>query len=919
MNVTPGLRLAAWLLLVTAPALAHPLEAGAADQPLGPQAGFLLDPGGALGVDQVLAQVRSGALARFDEPIRSFGPTSAALWLHVEVVGGAGGADLALTWDRPLVDELDVWVVRAFATEHLRGGLAVPSSERTILHQGPYHLAPFRLAPGERADLLVRARSSRILLAEAHLRSASTVQRRDMWLGGYLGFIGGIVALVVFLAAWSWWSLRDRWSLRLTAVLATFAGYLGSETGLLATLWPDQPRLWAAAPSVAALGCAVFGLAYSRAFVAADARVPRLDRLVVWVQRLGAAAMLVPLIHPATGAVVAILAVAVTFSFMMLLGVLVVRTGNRPARFFLASASIMSGFGLFYLLALLGLGPATGLTLGGFQVAMWVGGVVLLLSHFDRVDVERGVAQARLEAQVAERTTSLREAEERFRLAFTTSPDSINFTLLADGTYVAVNQGFTRMTGWTEADVIGRSAVDLGIWVDPAERAVLVAGLQAAGRVENQECRFRCKDGRQLVSLLSAQVLPVGGVPHILSVTRDVTAWKQAEADRDRLADELRQAQKLEAIGRLAGGVAHDFNNLLTAVSTNASLSLLDLPPDDRCRDAFQEILEASGRATALTRQLLAFSRRQVIAPRPTDLVGLVQGLAGMLRRLLGEDVTLEVAPAGPAPAVLADPGQVEQVLVNLAINARDALPRGGRIVVSTEQVEVAGGGEGRPAGRYGAVLVRDDGPGIDPEVLPHIFEPFFTTKHGKGTGLGLATVYGIATQHGGFVEVDSASGRGATFRVAFPLAAAPAEPLAITTASQGALPGGRETILLAEDEPAVRHVARALLERLGYRVLAAADGLEAEVLAVGCGGAFDLLLSDVVMPGLDGRALAERLRTRWPGLPVVLMSGYTQDVLERGGGPVEGFLLVDKPFEPWRLAEVLRRALDKPRPRPGQ
>jgi len=926
-------RLALALALLAAPLAARPLQVGAEEVQVGPAATHLLDPGGAATMEEVLDQARAGALAPFGGPVRSFGPTQAALWLHVRVTGAAGGPDLAFTWDRPMVDWLDLWVVRAGGVEHLRGGLAVPSAERTIVHQGPFHLARIRLAPGEPVELLVRVQARRVLLAEAHLRPTGGFHLRDLQLGGYFGLLAGIMALATLLGAWSWWTLRDRWSLRLTALLATFAGYIGAEGGLLAAVWPDWPRWWDAAPSLVALACAFLGLAYTRAFLTSEVRFPRLDRLARMLQWTGMAAALLPFPWPAAGAVGAILVVAATFGLMLLMGLLAVRTGERPARFFLASAAVIAVVGFFYLLALLGLGPANHVTLGGFQVALFLGGVVLLLSLFDRVNEARAQARTALETQVAERTASLREtvqrleveaserarveaalreAQERFQLAFDTSPDAIAINRLLDARYVAINQGFTRLTGWTEADLLGRPSTELGIWADPADRARLVAGLRARGRVENLEAGFTYKDGKVRTGLMSAAVMSLGGEPHILSVTRDITDRQQAAAERDRLAEELQQAQKLEAVGRLAGGVAHDFNNLLTAINTNASLALMDLPQDDPSRGPFEEILEATTRASSLTRQLLAFSRRQRIAPRPTDLAAVLAGMATLLRRVLGEQVTLALAPGPAIPPVMADPGQVEQVLVNLAVNARDAMPEGGRIEVTLEEAEVPAGDvtAGRVPGRYGVLSVRDNGQGIPADVLPHVFEPFFTTKHGKGTGLGLATVYGIATQHGGFVDVGSQPGQGATFRVAFPVAAAPAQPLAPAFSAEVAFPGGTETILLAEDEPKVREATRALLARLGYTVVVAEDGLAAEALAAARAGRFDLLLTDVVMPGLDGRALAERLRAGRPDLPVVLMSGYAQDVLERTAAPDDRTLLILKPFEPGRLAEALRAAL---------
>jgi hypothetical protein len=296
MGSPSALRLALALALLAAPLAARPLQVGAEELSLGPQAVHLLDAGGTATLAEVLARARAGTLAPFGDPVRSFGPTQAPLWLHARVTGGPEDADLAFTWDRPLLDWLDLWVVRAGGVEHLRGGLAVPSAERTIHHEGPFHVARINLAPGEQVELVVRARSRRILLAEAHLRPTAGFHPRDLTLGGYFGLLAGIMLLATLLGAWSWWTLRDRWSLRLTALLATFAGYIGAESGLLAVLWPDWPRWWAAAPSLTALACAFLGLAYSRAFLTSAVRFPRLDRLARAVQWAGVATALVPLV-----------------------------------------------------------------------------------------------------------------------------------------------------------------------------------------------------------------------------------------------------------------------------------------------------------------------------------------------------------------------------------------------------------------------------------------------------------------------------------------------------------------------------------------------------------------------------------------------------------------------------------------------
>jgi len=380
----------------------------------------------------------------------------------------------------------------------------------------------------------------------------------------------------------------------------------------------------------------------------------------------------------------------------------------------------------------------------------------------------------------------------------------------------------------------------------------------------------------------------------------------------------LREAQKLEAVGRLAGGVAHDFNNLLTVITANTGLALSDLPEDGPVRESLLEIRDAARRAGALTRQLLAFGRRQVIAPQPLDLSLHLEGMRSMLGRLLGEEVNLRFELAPGMKKVMVDATQLEQVVMNLVANARDAVPRGGRVVVSTRPAALAEGIAERPAGRYGVLEVADDGSGMTAEIQAQIFEPFFTTRR-QGTGLGLATVYGAARQHGGFVEVESAVGKGSTFRVWFPVAEAQeATPELPTPPAAAALPASG-TVLLVEDEGGVREVARQSLERAGWKVLAAADGVEALELLDAHGDGLDALVTDVVMPRLNGRELASAVQAKLPGLPVLYVSGYPESVITRNGLLAPGLSLLRKPFEAPDLLAALAAALQaKPGSRGG-
>jgi signal transduction histidine kinase/CheY-like chemotaxis protein len=417
----------------------------------------------------------------------------------------------------------------------------------------------------------------------------------------------------------------------------------------------------------------------------------------------------------------------------------------------------------------------------------------------------------------------------------------------------------------------------------------------------------RRKDGSEFPVQVSLGPLRADGGLLVLGIVRDITEQKKLE-------EQLRQSQKMEAVGRLAGGVAHDFNNLLTIINGYAEMVLHDLPPDDPAAVPIREIHAAGERAAALTRQLLAFSRRQVLSPQVLDLNALVADMGKMLRRLIGEDVLLEHV-AGPSPPVLADRGQLEQVVLNLAVNARDAMPGGGRLTLSTAPLVVdetcPAPHPGVPAGSYAVLTVADTGYGMHPQTLARIFEPFFTTKEvGKGTGLGLAMVYGIIKQSGGFIYAASAPGRGATFTIYLP-ATEPVRSQGGPETDMAVVARGTETILLVEDEEAVRGMTREALQLCGYTILDASQGVEALRLCAEHAGPLHLVLTDVVMPEMGGPELVRRLTASRPDLKVLFMTGYTTDSTLRGLSPHAAPVL-HKPFTLRDLSRIVRQVLDE-------
>ncbi len=416
------------------------------------------------------------------------------------------------------------------------------------------------------------------------------------------------------------------------------------------------------------------------------------------------------------------------------------------------------------------------------------------------------------------------------------------------------------------------------------------------------------RDGSTLCCEIALSPLAENGSAMVIAAVRDVS-------ERMRFEQRLRETQKMEAIGRLAGGVAHDFNNILTAIMSYADLVRVELAQQPEVRADVDEILTASRKAASLTQQLLAFSRRQIIEPRPMVVNDLVLGMDKMLRRILGEDIELVTLPAPDLWAVEVDPGQLEQVILNLAVNARDAMPRGGKITLETTNVtldaEYAGDHPEVAPGDYVRLAVSDTGCGMTEEVRARIFEPFFTTKDaGEGTGLGLATCYGIVRQARGHIWVYSEPGRGTTFKVYLPRSyAVPAPPPA--ERAEGRKPGGHELVLLVEDEPSVRTLAARALGRAGYRVVEAGNGVEALQKVGSLERPLDLLVTDVVMPQMGGKELAARLTERQPGLRILYVSGYTENAIVHHGVLDKGIVFLQKPFMPDALLERVRQILD--------
>ncbi len=520
-----------------------------------------------------------------------------------------------------------------------------------------------------------------------------------------------------------------------------------------------------------------------------------------------------------------------------------------------------------------------------------------------------------LVAKVEERTRELREAQQRLQHVVSSSP-SVLYTLRVEGRELVpawVSENVERFSGYTPQEIAGA-----GWWaerVHPDDRAIVTAQIATllSERHVAREYRFRHRDGTyHWVRDEQILIEDAAGQREVVGSWSDVTERKRLEA-------QLLQSQKMESVGRLAGGVAHDFNNLLGVITGYGDLLQRDVGPRHPAFARVTEIRKAADRAAALTRQLLAFSRKQVLEPKVLDLNAVVADIEKMLRRLIGEDVQLVTVLGGDLGRVKADPGQMEQVIVNLAVNARDAMPEGGKLIIETGNVDLdAAYARGRPDARPGAhvmLAISDTGHGMDTETLSHMFEPFFTTKEqGKGTGLGLATVYGIVRQSGGHITVYSEPGHGTTFKVYLPRFAEDEDeevPMTRAAVAEPA-PSGTETILLVEDEASLRVMIREILESAGYEVLEGPTPEEALAAAGAHAATIHLVLTDVVLPRLSGRQVAEALRSSRPDVKVLFMSGYTDDAISHHGILDPGTHFIQKPFTTDGLLRRVRQVLDE-------
>jgi two-component system, cell cycle sensor histidine kinase and response regulator CckA len=523
-----------------------------------------------------------------------------------------------------------------------------------------------------------------------------------------------------------------------------------------------------------------------------------------------------------------------------------------------------------------------------------------------------------LEQMVLQRTAELRKtnedltkSEERFAKAFHTSPVGMAIQTLPDQRFVDANKAMLQLTGLAQENLVGASAADLFLWKAPAVVDAWVDGLLRNESPAGGETELLDGAGNVHQVLVSMSLVTFDGRSHVLMVVQDMT-------ERVLLERQLRQAQRMEAIGQLAAGVAHDFNNILTVISGHAGLLKTQIQAGRAGTESADKIFKAVDRAAGLIRQLLLFSRKQVTQFRYIDINETISRSVAMISRLLGEHVRLEFVPQPQLAAIHGDAVMLEQIIMNLAVNARDAMPNGGQVVIQTDLVQVNRCATPldphERAGAFVRLIFRDTGSGMNTAVLNRLFEPFFTTKPvGKGAGLGLSTVFGIVRQHNGWIEVASKPDQGTTFELFFPASSKPAEH--ITSAfDTGMLLGGRETVLVVEDEEALREMVGLVLTAQGYKVLCASSGVDALRLYEQAHHRIDLLLTDLVMPGgVMGGELATRLQAQNPDLKVVFTSGYSPGIAGKDLSLLDGRNFLPKPYAIGKLAQVVREALDRP------
>ena len=512
--------------------------------------------------------------------------------------------------------------------------------------------------------------------------------------------------------------------------------------------------------------------------------------------------------------------------------------------------------------------------------------------------------------------TALMQSLIKFEKTFQANPVWITLSTLDEGRYIEANESFLKEIGYRQEEVIDKTWQELDTWVDPEQRANIISQLKENGRVLNQEVKRKNKKGDIINTLFSSETLVLEDNELMVSVSQNITALKKVQKDRDSLNEQLRHSQKMESIGRLAGGVAHDYNNMLTVIIINAEVLLNKMKPSSPYYKNINEILNAAERSANITKQLLVFARKEAISPEVLNINLTLDGMLKMLKRLIGEDIDLIWNPGRELWPVKVDQSQIDQILVNLSVNSRDAIESLGKITIETENVTIdkvlSEKTTGLKPGEYVLLTFSDNGKGMDTEVQKNIFEPFFTTKDiGKGTGLGLSTVYGIVKQNNGFIDVISNPDEGTAFKIYIPRHEINSEKTYIEPDNKGIESEG-ETILVVEDDVSVKSATEKILSGLGYNVLSTENPKEALDIVEQNSDSIHLLLSDVIMPEMSGRDMAKKITGMFPNIKILFMSGYTSDSIIKEGLVYQGANYIEKPFTTEKLGLKVREVLNE-------
>jgi len=1027
---------------------------------------YLIDPGGALTITDILRERFQNRFLLAPRNLLNLGLSSSACWVKLNLRNNTDQTIIKiLSYDIPLIERLDAFLPDEQGRySRRRGGFAVPLRDREIKLQAFHEIAQLTFAPHEQKTVYVRLQSRTTLFILLTLWKPESFARHCEYLRLIYGGVLGILIMLCIYNMLLYFSLREKCYLYAVFFTLALGLYQMGISGLSGEfLWPDSP--WWAVRSIEFFGVLsiLTGLLFSRSFLNSRTHLPRLDRFMRFLAGICLLTAGMSFVHFLAANYLASVLVFVVAATILVAALLGWRQSHTLARHFFLSWVFFLLTAMFFPLLLLGWLNTSALAIQAIHLAFVLAGLVLFVSLFTRIQLMRDDYEKNLVQTVDEKTRELtrtiqnlkdemyvrqlaelsgEESEERFRMAFHTSPDAISINRAEDGRCVDVNEAFTALTGYSPKEVIGRYPHENNIWLNRRDWQRYNELLREKNSIDNFETELLLKNGAVATVLISSRSISLYAEAHILSVGRDITEWKRAElalreselrlrqvidaiphhifardrdgrfvmvnkttadflkatpkeligkhygeltgapkeyagfleedrdvidshrsifipeevvttpdgevrymqtikmplimsrdrggvalavaiditqikkaqAEKEKLEDQLRQSMKMEAIGRLAGGIAHDFNNLLTGILGYAEL-ILSLPgPGNPWRGEVEEIKRAAERAANLTQQLLAFSRKQIIEPKVLSFNELVARSSRMLERLIGEDIQLVFKPAVDLQMVKVDPHQFDQVLMNLTINARDAMPRGGILTIETENVILNpvfclkhGGIE---PGRYVRLSVRDNGSGIPPDIREKIFEPFFTTKEkGKGTGLGLSMVFGIVEQNKGAISVQSELGFGTTFHLYLPsFEGAPEER---PSAPEARPVNGKETVLIVEDEELVRQLAERVLAGHGYRVLTAENGPQALDRYQGNQEKIHLLLSDVVMPEMSGKELYERLCEEQPIMKVLFMSGYAKEVASETGEMKRGVPFIHKPFDIEDLARKVREVLE--------